>query len=137
MREALDVGQSRLKLGQDREHAIRLVLCAKTLGNLACVLVLTAHKSNRPRGKHGTCLRVIYRFPVHGSKPAGSLHIPPAAPPPPPGSSWPEPRSHGGEPRAGPALQWHPTLEPCAVHPPSALTCPGSPALPPPRSYRP
>src|SRR2546427_9542314 len=53
MREALDVGEPRLKLGQDLEHAIGLVFSAKTLGNFACVLVRTTHKSNRPRGKHG------------------------------------------------------------------------------------
>src|SRR6266480_4571754 len=52
MREALNVGEPRLKLGQDLEHTICLVLSAKTLGNLACVLVRTTHKSNRPRGKH-------------------------------------------------------------------------------------
>src|SRR6266581_2215280 len=52
MREALDVGEPRLKLGQDLEHAIGLVFSAKTLGNFACVLVRTTHKSNRPRGKH-------------------------------------------------------------------------------------
>src|SRR5439155_15667875 len=52
MREALDVGEPRLKLGQDLERAICLVFSAKPLGNLACVLVRTAHKSNRPRGKH-------------------------------------------------------------------------------------
>src|SRR5438876_824335 len=56
MREALDVGEPRLKLGQDLEHAIGLVFSAKTLGNFACVLVRTTHKSNRPRGKHvGQC----------------------------------------------------------------------------------
>src|SRR6266576_4719542 len=52
MREALDVGEPRLKLGQDLEHTIGLVLSAKTLGNFACVTVRTTHKSNRPRGKH-------------------------------------------------------------------------------------
>src|SRR5881398_3348697 len=52
MREALDVGEPRLKLGQDLEHTIGLVLSAKTLGNLACVLVRTTHKSNRARGEH-------------------------------------------------------------------------------------
>src|SRR5437899_4315857 len=57
MREALDVGEPRLKLGQDLEHAIGLVFSAKTLGNFACVLVRTTHKSNRLRGKHnGECL---------------------------------------------------------------------------------
>ena len=38
MREALDVGEPRLKLGQDLEHTIHLVLSAQTLGNFACVL---------------------------------------------------------------------------------------------------
>src|SRR5438094_7752273 len=52
MREALDVGEPRLKLGQDLEHAIGLVFSAKSLGDFACVLVWTTHKSNRPRGKH-------------------------------------------------------------------------------------
>src|SRR5438132_10255399 len=52
MREALDVSEPRLKLGQDLEHTIGLVFSAKTLGNFACVLVRTTHKSNRPRGKH-------------------------------------------------------------------------------------
>src|SRR5439155_6126248 len=53
MREALDVGEPQLKLGQDLEHTIGLVFSAKTLGNFACVLVRTTHKSNRPRGEHG------------------------------------------------------------------------------------
>src|SRR5437879_8727343 len=53
MREALDVGEPRLKLGQDLEHTIGLVLSAKTLGNLACVLVRTTHKSTRARGQNG------------------------------------------------------------------------------------
>src|SRR5207253_5159508 len=52
MREALDVGEPRLKLGQDLEHSIGLVFSAKSLGDFACVLVWTTHKSNRPRGKH-------------------------------------------------------------------------------------
>src|SRR5438309_10799659 len=39
MREALNVGETRLKLGQDLEHTIGLVFSAKTLGNFACVLV--------------------------------------------------------------------------------------------------
>src|ERR1700737_2913299 len=52
MREALDVSESGLKLGQDLEHTIGLVFSAKTLGNFACVLVRTTHKSNRLRGKH-------------------------------------------------------------------------------------
>ena len=52
MREALDVSESGLKLGQDLEHTIRLVFRAKTLGNFACVLVRTTDKSNRVRGKH-------------------------------------------------------------------------------------
>src|SRR6059058_2221460 len=49
MREALDVGEPRLKLGQDLEHPIGLVFSAKSLGDFACVLVWTTHKSNRPR----------------------------------------------------------------------------------------
>src|SRR5947207_12897739 len=61
MREALDVGEPRLKLGQDLEHTIHLVLSAQTLGNFACVLVWTTHKSNRSRGKHtGQCLHFPY-----------------------------------------------------------------------------
>src|SRR6266849_1258217 len=52
MREALDVGEPRLKLGQDLEHSIGLVFGAEILGNLACVRVRTTHKSNRLRGKH-------------------------------------------------------------------------------------
>src|SRR5205823_42536 len=52
MREALDVGEPRLKLGQNLEHAICLVLSAQTLGNFACVRVRTTHKSDRLRGKH-------------------------------------------------------------------------------------
>src|SRR6266568_943053 len=52
MREALDVGEPRLKLRQDLEHTIGLVFSAKTLGDFAGVLVRTTHKSNRPRGKH-------------------------------------------------------------------------------------
>src|SRR3989449_11148755 len=52
MREALDVGEPRLKLGQNLEHTICLVFSAKSLGNFACVLVRTTHKSNRARGKH-------------------------------------------------------------------------------------
>src|SRR5580700_1661343 len=52
MREALNVGKPRLKLRQDLEYAIRLVLSAKPLRNLARVLVRTTHKSNRPRCKH-------------------------------------------------------------------------------------
>src|SRR6266853_3661057 len=53
MREALDVGEPRLKLRQDLEHTIGLVLSAKPLGNFACVLVRASHKSNRARGEHG------------------------------------------------------------------------------------
>src|ERR1700674_745236 len=57
MREALDVGEPRLKLGQYPEHTVGLVFSAKALGNLAHVLIRTTHKSNRPRGKHtGQCL---------------------------------------------------------------------------------
>src|SRR2546428_11844061 len=57
MREALDVSEPQLKLGQDLEHTISLVFSAKTLGNFACVLVRATHKSNRLRGKHtGQCL---------------------------------------------------------------------------------
>jgi hypothetical protein len=52
MREALDVGKPRLKLGQYLEHTIGLVLSAQPLGNLACALVRTTNKSNRPRCKH-------------------------------------------------------------------------------------
>src|SRR5271167_4055515 len=52
MREALDVGEPRLKIGKDLEHTICLVSSAKTLGNLAHILVRTTHKSNRLRGKH-------------------------------------------------------------------------------------
>src|ERR1700690_62040 len=52
MREALDVSKPQLKLRQNLKHAIRLVLSAKSLGNLARVLVRTTHKSNRPRRKH-------------------------------------------------------------------------------------
>src|SRR5437879_13622440 len=47
MREAFDVGEPRLEIGQDLEHAICLVFSPKTLGNLACVLVWATHKSNR------------------------------------------------------------------------------------------
>src|SRR6266550_441656 len=52
MREALDIGEPRLKLGQDLEHTIGLVFSAKTLGNFACVPVRTGHKSNWARGEH-------------------------------------------------------------------------------------
>src|SRR6184192_3230760 len=52
MREALDIGEPRLKLGQDLEHTIGLVFSAQPLGNFACVLVRTTHKSNRARGEH-------------------------------------------------------------------------------------
>src|SRR5207245_8479895 len=52
MREALDVGEPRLKLRQDLEHPIGLVFSAKPLGNFTCVLVRTTHKSDRLRGKH-------------------------------------------------------------------------------------
>src|SRR6266571_4775883 len=52
MREALDVGEPQLKLRQDLEHTIDLVFSAKPLGNFACVLVRTTHKTNRVRGKH-------------------------------------------------------------------------------------
>src|SRR5438445_4090340 len=38
--------------GRILKHAIGLVFSAKTLGNLACVLVRTTHKSNRARGEH-------------------------------------------------------------------------------------
>src|SRR5439155_17648366 len=59
MREALDIGEPQLKLGQNLEHAIGLVFSAKALGNFACVLVRTTYKSNRPRGEHlGPCLQV-------------------------------------------------------------------------------
>src|SRR5208283_1661133 len=61
MRETLDVGEPRLKIGQDLEHTICLVFSAKTLGNLASVLVWTNHKSNRSRGKHTRqCLHFPY-----------------------------------------------------------------------------
>src|SRR5882672_8365593 len=57
MREALDVGESRLKLRLNLQHTICLVLNAKAFGNFACVLVRTAHKSNWVRGEHrGKCL---------------------------------------------------------------------------------
>src|SRR5216683_1666492 len=52
MREPLNVSKPRLKLRQNREHPIRLVLNPKPPGNLTCVLVRTNHKSNRPRRKH-------------------------------------------------------------------------------------
>ena len=52
MREPLNISKPRFKLRQDRKHTIRLVLSAKPLGDLACVLVRTTHKSNRPRRKH-------------------------------------------------------------------------------------
>src|SRR5438128_7693879 len=63
MREALDVGEPRLKLGQDLEHAIGLVFSAKPLGNFACVLVGTTHKSNRPRGEHNGIVYLFARRP--------------------------------------------------------------------------
>src|SRR5260370_32287550 len=53
MGEALDVGERRLKLRKDLEHTIGLVFNAKTLGNLACVVIRTTHKSDRLRGEHG------------------------------------------------------------------------------------
>src|SRR5438270_2887446 len=56
MREALDVGEPRLKLRQDLEHTIGLVFSAKSLGNFACVLVRTTYKSNRLRSKHNSVL---------------------------------------------------------------------------------
>src|SRR5437762_14034811 len=49
VREALNVGEPRLKLGQDLEHTIGLVFSAKTLGNFACVLVGATYKSNWTR----------------------------------------------------------------------------------------
>jgi hypothetical protein len=52
MREALDVGEPRLKFGQDIEHTIGVVFSAQPLGNFACVLVRTSYKSNWARGKH-------------------------------------------------------------------------------------
>src|SRR5205814_8762316 len=53
VREPLDVGKPQLKLRQDFEHTVGLVFSAKPLGNFACVLVRTTHKSNRARGEHG------------------------------------------------------------------------------------
>ena len=52
VREALDVGEPRLKLRQNLEHSIGFVFSAKPLGNFACVLVRTTHKSNWVRGEH-------------------------------------------------------------------------------------
>lgn len=52
MREALNVGEPRLKLGQDLEHTIGLVFSAKSLGNFAYVIVRTTHKSYWARGEH-------------------------------------------------------------------------------------
>src|SRR5438128_5880924 len=52
MREALDVGEPRLKLRQNLEHPIGLVFSAQPLGNFACILVRTTHKTYRPRGEH-------------------------------------------------------------------------------------
>src|SRR5437764_494885 len=52
MREALDVREPGLKLGQDLEHTIGRVLGAETTRDVANVLVGTANESNRTRGKH-------------------------------------------------------------------------------------
>src|SRR5581483_5578915 len=52
MRKALDVGETRLKIGEDFEHAIGLVFSPKTFGNLTRVFERATHKSNRLGGKH-------------------------------------------------------------------------------------
>ncbi len=52
MREPLNVSKPGLKLRQDPEHTIRLMLSAKPLRNLPGILLRTTHKSNRPRRKH-------------------------------------------------------------------------------------
>src|SRR5436190_14887385 len=52
MREALDVRETRLKLGQDLEHTIGRVLGAETTGDIASVLVGAGNESNRTRRKH-------------------------------------------------------------------------------------
>src|SRR5947207_9056116 len=63
MREALDIGEPRLKLRQNLEHTISLVFSAQPLGNFACVLVRTTHKSNRPRGEHNGIVYLFARRP--------------------------------------------------------------------------
>src|ERR1700694_2349699 len=52
MREALDIGEPSLKLRQNPEHALSLMLNAKALGNFAYVLVRATNKANRLRSKH-------------------------------------------------------------------------------------
>jgi len=59
MREAFDVSEPGLKLGQDLEHAIGLVFSIEALGNLARIFVRTADESNGLRGKHRAVPPVI------------------------------------------------------------------------------
>ena len=61
MGEALNVGEPRLKLRQDFEHAIGIVFGAKSSWDFSRVLVRTADKSNGPRGEHiGTLASVSH-----------------------------------------------------------------------------
>src|SRR5208282_2166807 len=52
MRETFNISKPRLKLRQNFQNPLSLMLGAKPPGNLTCILVRTTHKSNRPRGKH-------------------------------------------------------------------------------------
>ena len=52
MREALDVGETRLKLRQDLQDTIGIMFDPEALGNLFGTFVWTSYKPNRLRGKH-------------------------------------------------------------------------------------
>ena len=52
MREAFDVGEAGLEVGQDIEDAIGLVPCAEAFGNLAGAFVRAGYIADWSRGEH-------------------------------------------------------------------------------------
>jgi len=52
MREAFDVSEAWLELGQEFEDALSLVLCAEAFGNVAGAFVGAGDMADGPRGEH-------------------------------------------------------------------------------------
>ena len=58
MREAFDIGEPRLEVGQNLQHAFGAMLRSEALGNVTRIFVGAADKSNWLRSKHGERVRL-------------------------------------------------------------------------------